>query len=195
MPLSLFCISIFFVKMIRLEPALEGDMEAGKGNHLKKARKQEPRGQEGKHEKEPKPKNFLEVLIQQRKKRARQQNKTSLENNTGKEVLKDKANTPVKVKIQRIEHQSKAKSAQKTPAKRKRGLGGQGRQPSPLSTSKQAKLTIFFGKKSPKAQNTRARMGAQRTTRPESGDRIAIQHTGGLEPPFGRLGWSQRPFF
>ena len=77
----------------------------------------------------------------------------------GKEELEDKANTPVKVKILRIEEQSKAKSSQKTPAKRKRGPGGQGRQPSPLSTSKQAKLTFYFGKKSPKAQDTRARQG------------------------------------
>ena len=40
-----------------------------------------------------------------------------------KEETGEKSNTPIKVKILRIEEQTKAKSSQKTPAKRKRGSG------------------------------------------------------------------------
>ena len=98
------------------------------------------------------------------------------------EATKDTANTPVKVKIQRLEH--KSEPVLKTPAKRKRGLGGQGRQPSPPSNSKQAKLTLYFGKKSPKAQNIREKQ--QEGPHVENKQSTSIQ--GALGPLLGDLG-------
>ena len=108
-----------------------------------------------------------------------------------------KANTPVKVKVLRMEELSKAKPIQNTPAKWKRGSGGKGRQPSPQSTSKQAKLTCYFGKKIPKSSGHQSQTkGTQgKHTEGDNGAKHVNKHTGGLEPPFGRLGWSQGPSF
>merc|ERR1711867_25827 len=63
----------------------------------------------------------------------------------------DGPRTPVRKRIQRDEDKTKHLSS----AKRKRGTGGQGRQPSPLKEGKQAKLSQYFGRKSPKAAKVR----------------------------------------
>ena len=59
--------------------------------------------------------------------------------------------TPVRKRIQKLEDQNKQQSS----AKRKRGTGGQGRQPSPLKEGRQAKLSQYSGRKSPKAIKAR----------------------------------------
>ena len=65
-----------------------------------------------------------------------------------------------------------------------------GRQPSPQSTSKQAKVTAFFGRKSPKASNIRTKLegsqiqGKERTMEQNSQQNIQ----GALSPLLGDLG-------
>ena len=103
----------------------------------------------------------------------------------------EKTNTPVKVKVSRMEELNKTKNVlttPRTPAKRKRGSGGKGRKPSPQSTSKEAKLTTFFGKKSPKAQNTRARLeGTQQEGKMEMEQNKLQSLQGALSPLLGDL--------
>ena len=104
----------------------------------------------------------------------------------------EKANTPVKVKVSRMEAMTNIKNVlptSRTPAKRKRGTGGKGRQPSPQNSSKQAKLTAFFGKKSPKAQKTRARLQeAKHEGKVEVEDNYKLQSLqGALSPLLGDL--------
>ena len=168
---------------------------AGQATHppSKKVRWKEPVPKD-QEEKKPgrrkrKPANFLEVLIEQRKAKARLQNQTMLDK---QQEDTSKANTPVKVKVQRMEQLAKTKEVQltsRTPAKRKRCSGGKGRQPSPQSTSKQAKVTAFFGRKSPKALNTRTRLkGALKEgkeERMEQNKQESIQ--GALSPLSGDL--------
>ena len=88
---------------------------------------------------------------------------------------------------------SKAKHVQntpRTPAKWKRGSGVRAGNPPPQNTSKQAKLTTYFGKKSPKAQDTGARLegtleGLQEDKR-EQNKLPSLQ--GALSPLLGDLG-------
>ena len=79
-----------------------------------------------------------------------------------------KTTTPVKVRVRRIETKNRSPKDTKSPrspkspgqiksSKRKRGLGGQGRQPYPLHSPKQDKISKFFTKKSPKAATARSR--------------------------------------
>ena len=51
------------------------------------------------------------------------------------------------------------KSPGNSSAKQKRRSGGQGREPSPLQTSKQARISKFFNQKSPKAKLARSKGG------------------------------------
>ena len=69
--------------------------------------------------------------------------------------------TPVRRRVQRLE--KKLQNSNRTP-KCKRGSGVQGRQPSPLQESKeakQAKLTYYYGSKSPKAREVRSKSTQQ----------------------------------
>ena len=69
--------------------------------------------------------------------------------------------TPVRRRVQRLE--KKLQNSNRTP-KHKRGLGVQGRQPSPLQESKEAKqtnLTYYYGSKSPKAREVRSKSTQQ----------------------------------
>ena len=69
-------------------------------------------------------------MIEQRKAKARLQNQTMLARQQEDTSTGHRANTPVKVKVLRIEQLARTKEVQltpRTPAKRKRGSGGKGR--------------------------------------------------------------------
>ena len=89
-----------------------------------------------------KPTNFLEVLIAERRARMARQSQNS--------EVKPVA-TPVRTKVKRLEavitkHRKSPKSPEegRSTTKWKRRSGGQGRQPSPLQTPKQVKISEFF---------------------------------------------------
>ena len=80
------------------------------------------------------PANFLEVLIQQRKAKARLQNQAMLARQQEDTSTGHRANTPVKVKVLRMEQLARTKEVQptpRTPAKRKRGSGVRAGNPPP----------------------------------------------------------------
>lgn len=99
--------------------------------------------------------NFLEILIAERKARLK-----PVSQETETEPQGETEYTPVKVKIRRMETSARTKPLESPSVRWKRGLGG-GRagNPPPLKMSKQAKVTRFFGHKSPKAQDIRAKGG------------------------------------
>lgn len=105
-------------------------------------------------EKQKKPMNFLEILIAERKARLK-----PVSQETETEPQGETEYTPVKVKIRRMETSARTKPLESPSVRWKRGSGGQGRQPFALKMSKQAKVTRFFGHKSPKAQDIRAKGG------------------------------------
>ena len=106
-------------------------------------------------EKQKKPMNFLEILIAERKARLK-----PVSQETETEPQGETEYTPVKVKIRRMETSARTKPLESPSVRWKRGLGGRrAGNPPPLKMSKQAKVTRFFGHKSPKAQDIRAKGG------------------------------------
>ena len=99
-------------------------------------------------ERKSKPRSFLEVLMAQRRREG-----------PARHIEKPgNTSTPVRKKVQRIEENLKIQSG--NARKRKRCLGGQGRPPSPLQEMKevkQAKISSYYGRKSPKADHVRSR--------------------------------------
>ena len=78
-----------------------------------------------------KPINFLEVLIDQRKAKARLQNQTMLARQQEDTSTGHRANTPVKVKVLRMEQLKEVQLTSRTPAKRKRCSGVRAGNPPP----------------------------------------------------------------
>ena len=111
----------------------------------KRPRKEEPALVHTVSRREP-PRNFLEVLM-----RTRLEVEPKFIMEKGKNSTP--ARTPIKKRVQKMEEKIE-KQTVRTP-KWKRGLGVQGKKPSPLT--KQSRMTTYFSRKSPKAGEARAR--------------------------------------